>query len=129
MVGQGTYFAFLDYKGFVAQRNGDGSIRTCAMLQVPETWLRDVGVDWVDAEEAKECLLNEYADWDECLKDLIQHSDPDITPRALYQLPTDLSWTSKPGLTLLGDAAHLMTPFAGEGVNRAMLDGSSSAKP
>ncbi|CAD6578227.1 MAG: hypothetical protein ASARMPRED_008649 [Alectoria sarmentosa] len=129
LVGQGAYFAFSDRKGLVGQRNGDGSIRTYIMLQKPETWLKDVGVDWSDAVATKTYMLEEeFQDWNEELKGLITHANPDIVARPFYMLPTDFSWTSKPGLTILGDAAHLMTPFAGEGVNLAMADAMDLSK-
>lgn len=129
LVGQGVYFACSDRKALVAQRNGDGSIRTYIMLQKPETWLKDVGVDWSDAVAAKNYMLEEeYKDWSDELKALITHADPDIVARPFYMLPIDFSWTSKQGITLLGDAAHLMTPFAGEGVNLAMADAVDLSK-
>ena len=129
LVGKGTYFALSDKKGLVAQRNGDGSIRIYIMLQKPETWLKDVGVDWSDAMAIKNYMLEEeYKDWSDELKSLIIHADPDIVAYPFYMLPTDFSWTSKQGLTLLGDAVHLMTPFAGEGVNLAMVDALDLSK-
>ena len=37
-------------------------------------------------------------------------------------MPLDQSWEPQNNLTMLGDAAHVMPPFAGEGVNMAMRD-------
>ena len=66
--------------------------------------------------------MKEYEEWHESLKHLIKHADPNIVPRSLYMLPIDFRWPTRPGLTLIGDAAKLMTPFSGAGVNFAMLD-------
>ncbi len=64
--------------------------------------------------------------WDPRLTALIEAGDGPPTPRLIEAMPTGTRWTSRPGITLIGDAAHLMPPV-GEGANQAMLDAAELA--
>ncbi|PLB47214.1 putative salicylate hydroxylase [Aspergillus steynii IBT 23096] len=131
MLGPGSYLAYGgdDDMALHTQRQGDGSLRTYALLRRPESWLRDCGVvDLADREAVTALLRREYAHWHPDLTRLISRCNEPVVNRPLYMLPVGHRWPHRSHLTLLGDAAHLMTPFAGEGVNTAMCDALSLAR-
>ena len=53
---------------------------------------------------------------------MFESAETPFVPRPIYCVPFDQTWKTLPNLTLIGDAAHVMPPFAGEGANMAMLD-------
>ncbi|WP_371526050.1 FAD-dependent monooxygenase [Streptomyces sp. NBC_01283] len=120
LVGTGSLFALSDNKNIGG--HGGRDLHLGAMLRTPEDWIETRGVDWSDVAAVRACLLAEFADWTPALTDLIRHCDDEITARRVHALPIGHAWPRVPGVTLVGDAAHLMSPFAGEGANAAMYD-------
>ena len=121
-VGSGTYMSCSDRKTILAQQNGSGAIVIYAWRAREEGWEKNVTYDTRDPVAVKEALKEEYQGWNEKIVQLTQVADGDILVRSLYMLPVGHRWEHRKGATLIGDAAHAMTPFAGEGVNTALAD-------
>lgn len=119
--GGGALFALAPGQGIFAHREPDGVVHAYFALRRSAEWI--AGVDFADPADAKARIAAEFAGWAPALTALMTDSDTPPVPRMLHTLPDDHRWDRVPGVTLVGDAAHLAPP-AGEGANMAMLDGA-----
>ncbi|MGY5129166.1 FAD-dependent oxidoreductase [Streptomyces nigrescens] len=127
LVGHGQVFATGDHKGLIGQRNSNQHVRAYIALRDDAEGRSAAGIDLDDTEAVRAALLRAFAGWDERLLVLITDNDGPYVNRPLFVLPAPHTWPHTPGVTLLGDAAHLMTPVGGNGANFAMLDGCELA--
>ncbi|KAI3333724.1 monooxygenase [Ustulina deusta] len=124
MVGPGNSAAMGAGRALFVQQMGDATYRVYAGVEGPETAPGGALDFAADPETARAALLALFADWAPHLRAFITHAEPPWRVWPLYTLEADAfagPWTRAPGVTLLGDAAHLALPN-GEGVNAAMLD-------
>ncbi|GGP26863.1 FAD-dependent oxidoreductase [Silvimonas amylolytica] len=125
MAGGGALFAVTPGKGLLTHREPDGVLHAYVVLQKPQAWFAQINQN--NRPEALSHIAGEFAGWHPALTALITASDTDPVVRLIHELPDEHRWERVPGVTLLGDAAHLMAP-SGEGANLALLDGAELGK-
>ncbi|WP_217166908.1 NAD(P)/FAD-dependent oxidoreductase [Streptomyces sp. AC512_CC834] len=125
MVGGGSMVAPSPGKEIFAHRETGDTLHAYVALSKPRDWFG--AIDFTDASAAATRIAREFGDWAPELTALITDADTAPVLRPHYTLPAEHRWERVPGVTLIGDAAHLAGPN-GEGANLAMLDGAELAK-
>lgn len=129
LAGPGMMMAMGQWKSLALQQGADGTYRMYFGVVVPEDFYSHRDGNPVEKTEAvRQMMLSSdkfYAKWAPQLKAIAANAEGPFRAWILHYLKAEeVGWKrdAAPGVTLLGDAAHLSTPFVGEGVNCAMYD-------
>jgi 2-polyprenyl-6-methoxyphenol hydroxylase-like FAD-dependent oxidoreductase len=118
----GKVMAFGNQKDILLGQKGNGEIGFYISFKADENWAANNGLDFSDKAQMLKWFKGKYSEWSNIWYELFENAATPFIPRPIYCMPLNQTWLSSFNLTLLGDAAHVMPPFAGEGVNMAMLD-------
>lgn len=118
----GKIMAFGNGKCLLGGQKGIGGLGFYASFKPDENWATNSGLDYADKIQVLAWFKKEYAEWSDIWYELFENATMPVIPRPIYCMPLEQTWESLPNLTLLGDAAHVMPPFAGEGANTSMFD-------
>lgn len=149
LVGSGHLWANGDGRAIILQRNSGDVVRGYLGLRTELDWLARAGLGTADGRggllpgsptldanavqhgdvgRVRAVVRERFAGFAPGLLRVVDESEGRLPNRPIMALPTPTRWEHVPGLTLLGDAAHVMAPFGGNGVNLAMLDGAELAR-
>ena len=91
-------------------------------MKVGAKWPKPEGFTLSDTGAVLQSVREAYRQWPSHLMEMVTQVDGNFHSWPLSVMPPDYGWQTKPGLTMIGDASHVMPPFTGKGVNLAMLD-------
>ncbi|MEV6332055.1 FAD-dependent monooxygenase [Streptomyces sp. NPDC051909] len=121
--GSATYDLLVGADGANSRVRAQRTDARPAHIGSAEDWIATSGSPFNDPAAARARLIDLFAGRDARFTAPIAACDDTIVPRPITTLPVGLTWPTTPGVTLIGDAAHLMPPV-GEGANMALLDGA-----
>ncbi|MGW3139860.1 FAD-dependent oxidoreductase [Streptomyces sp. NPDC001139] len=124
-VGVGAMYALAPGKGIMAHREAGNILHTYVALNRSAEWT--AAIDFTDATAATARIAAEFHGWAPELTALITDGETAPVARPIHTLQDGHRWERVPGVTLVGDAAHLMPP-SGDGANLAMFDGAELGK-
>ena len=122
MVGEGAVLIAGGGQTIFIQRCAHDVIRLYFSLTVAEDWPKSKGFDLEDTARVLNAVKEAYRDWSPELMAMLTDLQGGFQRWALNVMPPEHRWTTQPGLTIVGDASHVMPPFTGKGVNLALLD-------
>jgi 2-polyprenyl-6-methoxyphenol hydroxylase-like FAD-dependent oxidoreductase len=122
LIDGGKIMAFGDTQNILLGQKGGGDLGFYVSFKADENWTKTNGLNYADKTQMLEWFKNEYPEWSPIWYELIENASVPFIPRPIYCTPLNQTWEALPNLTMIGDAAHVMPPFAGEGANMAMLD-------
>lgn len=118
----GKLMAYGNGKNLLMGLKGTGELTFYASFQPEENWATHNGLDYTNPAQMLSWFKTAYSEWSSIWHELFEQATTSFIPRRIYCMPLDQTWKSLSNLTMIGDAAHAMPPFAGEGANMAMLD-------
>jgi 2-polyprenyl-6-methoxyphenol hydroxylase-like FAD-dependent oxidoreductase len=105
---------------FLSQPKANGELYYYVCFRQPESWIRDNDLNSKNNKQISNFLNELCANWNMAYKELFAATG-EFTLLPLYQVPLE-NWQAHKNITLIGDAAHGMPPYAGVGVNTGLLD-------
>ena len=118
----GKIMAFGNERCLLGGQKNNGDLGFYASFKTDENWTKNNGLDYSDKSQMLAWFKKEYSEWSSSWYELFENAKTPFIPRPIYYMPLSQTWKALPNLTMIGDAAHVMPPFAGEGANMAMLD-------